>query len=87
MSRRFHLAQLNALFLRAQATDYEVQAIALDDRLLPSERVSKLDSARARSRAAWQMYNSASVRYAADYPPVVFAPLAWLRNMFRRARA
>jgi hypothetical protein len=86
MSRRFHLAQLNAMFLRAQATDYEVQAIALDDRLLPSERVAKLDSARARSRAAWQTYDAASARYAKDYPPVAIAPFAWLRKIFRRAR-
>lgn len=86
--QRRDLARLNALMLRAEACEYEVQAVALDDGILPSERADALVKARARASDAWRKYNEASVTYARKYPPVAMRPLAWLRSLFaRRAKA
>jgi hypothetical protein len=83
-NQRHDLARLNALMCRAEACDHEVQAIALDDRILPSDRTDALVKARARANEAWRKYNAASVAYARTYPPVAMRPLAWLRSLFAR---
>ena len=82
--QRHDLARLNALMLRAEACDHEVQAIALDDRIPPSERADALVKARARAIEAWRKYNEASVAYARTYPSVAMRPFAWLRSLFAR---
>src|SRR5690606_2319210 len=82
--QRRDMARLNALMLRAEACDHEVQAVALDDRILPSDRADALVKARARASEAWRKYNAASVAYARNYPPAAARPLTWLRSLFSR---
>lgn len=82
--QRRDLARLNALMCRAEACDHEVQAVALDDRILPGERADALVKARARANEAWRKYNEASVAYARKYPPVATHPFRWLRSLFAR---
>lgn len=86
--QRHALARLNALRLRAEATEYEVQSVALADDITIDDRVRQLECARSRSRQAWAKYRAAAEQYGRTYPPVVLRPFAWLRSLLgRRAKA
>ena len=86
--QRHALARLNALRLRAEAAEYEVQSVALADDLSIDDRVRQLECARSRSRQAWAKYRDSAALYGRTYPPVALRPVAWLRSLFgRRAKA